>query len=91
MTLKVKFNDGTERDVEAKFADFVSFERTWNRSVARFETDLRLTDLAWLAWSAETRNNKTGKKFDPEWLETVDSIEPIDNEGGKTVPLETTP
>jgi len=91
MTLKVKFNDGTERDVEAKFADFVSFERTWNRSVARFETDLRLTDLAWLAWSAETRNNNTGKKFDPEWLETVDSIEPIDNEGGKTVPLETTP
>lgn len=91
MTLKVKYVDGSERDVEAKFADFVSFERTWQRSVARFETDLRLTDLAWLAWSAETRANATNKKFDPEWLETVESIEPIAEEGGKTVPLETTP
>jgi hypothetical protein len=91
MTLKVKFNDGVEKDVAVKFADFVSFERIWSRSIAKFESELRLTDLAWLAWSAETRNGNTAKKFDPDWLETVDTIEPVGDEAGKTLPLESNP
>lgn len=91
MTLKVKFSDGSESSITAKFADFVSFERTWQRSVAKFESELRLTDLAWLAWSAETRAGNTAKKFDPDWLETVESIEPVGDEAGKPVPLESNP
>lgn len=91
MTLKVTFSDGKESQVTAKFADFVSFERVWQRSVAKFESDLRLTDLAWLAWSAETRAGNTSKKFDPDWLETVETVEPIADEAGKPVPLESNP
>jgi hypothetical protein len=91
MTLKVKFNDGVEKDVLVKFADFVSFERIWSRSVAKFESELRLTDLAWLAWSSESRAGKTAKKFDPDWLETVETIEPISDEAGTPLPLESNP
>jgi hypothetical protein len=57
------------------FADFVAFERTWSRSVARFETEIRLTDLAWLAWHSETRCRKTSLKFDPDWINTVTNVE----------------
>lgn len=76
--LRVKFNDGTSSDADAVFADFVAFERTWNRSVAKFEEELRLTDLAWLAWHSEKRRGKTQDPFDPIWLNTVEIVEPRD-------------
>ena len=88
--LVVGYLDGTTVDVEARFADFVGFERTWSRSVARFEQEIRLTDLAWLAWSSLTRAGKTNAKFDPDWINTVEEVSmggPIDGES----PLETTP
>lgn len=75
IALTVKYNDGRSQDVEARFADFVGFERTWQRSVARFETEIRLTDLAWLAWHVETRENRTSLKFDPDWIATVLTVE----------------
>lgn len=80
--LKITYNDGTVRDVEAVFADFVAFERTWSRSVSRFETEVRVTDLGWLAWNVETRNKNTDKKFDPDWTLTVSQVEVSD--GGDT-------
>jgi hypothetical protein len=85
--MKVTFVDGEETLVTAQFPDFVSFERTWQRSVARFEQELRLTDLAWLAWSSLTRAKLTGKKFDPEWIETVANVEAVDTPSD--TPLET--
>ena len=88
INLKVTYVDGVERDVQAVFADFVGFERTWQRSVARFETEIRLTDLAWLAWSAETRTKNTDKKFDPDWIQTINNVEMGDGDGD--TPLETT-
>jgi hypothetical protein len=75
LPLTIHYASGEQRDVVAGFADFVQFERTWQRSVSRFEHDFRLTDLAWLAWSAETRAKRTDKKFDPDWLELVESVE----------------
>lgn len=75
ISLRVTYNDDTTSDVDAVFADFVSFERTWQRSVARFESEIRLTDLAWLAWSAETRAKQTSLKFDPDWIGTVRNVE----------------
>lgn len=75
LPLVIHYTNGDKRDVTAVFADFVQFERTWQRSVSRFEHDFRLTDLAWLAWSAETRAKRTDKKFDPEWLDTVETVE----------------
>lgn len=86
--MTVKFNDGTEKKVEAVFADFVAFERTWNRSVTRFEQELRLTDLAWLAWHSEKRLKHTTDQFDPDWIATVSEIELGDDQDD--VPLEMT-
>ena len=73
--MTVAFVDGSSKDIDAVFADFVAFERTWNRSVTKFESELRLTDLAWLAWHAEKRLKKTAEPFDPEWIANVESIE----------------
>lgn len=75
IALRVVFNDGTQQDADAVFADFVAFERTWSRSVAKFETDIRLTDLAWLCWQSLTRQRKTALKFDPDWIGTVENVE----------------
>lgn len=75
IALRVIHTDGVIADCDAVFADFVGFERTWQRSVAKFESEIRLTDLAWLAWSSETRNKKTTLKFDPDWIATVESVE----------------
>jgi hypothetical protein len=75
IALKVVFNDGTSQDCDAVFADFVSFERTWTRSVAKLEQDLRITDLAWLCWHSLTRTRKTALKFDPDWINTVETVE----------------
>lgn len=91
ISLKVKFVDGVEKQVDAVFADFVAFERTWQRSVARFEQELRLTDLAWLAWNNETRRKETTLKFDPDWVATVDSVELVDDASPSDIPLEKTP
>jgi hypothetical protein len=90
--LRVKFNDGQSHDADAVFADFVAFERTWNRSVAQLENDLRLTDLAWLAWHSEKRRGLTQEPFDPTWLNTVELVEPRDTEDQEaTVPLDKAP
>jgi hypothetical protein len=85
--LSVVYNDGTKIEVDAVFADFVAFERTWNRSVTKFEEELRLTDLAWLAWHSEKRMKRTTLQFDPDWIETVGEIE-IRDEDGNEVPLD---
>ena len=74
--LTVEYLDGTKQDVDAVFADFVGFERTWQRSVAKFEQDMRLTDLAWLAWSACKHRKLTALAFDPDWIGTVAMVTP---------------
>jgi hypothetical protein len=79
IALKVEYLDGTIEPVEAVFADFVGFERTWQRSVVRLETEMRLTDLAWLAWSALTHRQKTKLKFDPDWIATVAQVTPAED------------
>lgn len=90
IALTVTYLDGGKKDVVAQFSDFVGFERTWQRSVARFETVIRLTDLAWLAWSADTRMKATALKFDPDWITTIESVEITDDKSGAEIPLETT-
>ena len=85
IALTVEYLDGTKEDVEAVFADFVGFERTWSRSVVAFEKELRLTDLAWLAWSALTHRGKTKAKFDPDWIRSVSNVSPQEE---SEIPLE---
>lgn len=88
--LKVDFIDGSSKQVEARFADFVAFERTWNRSVTKFDSDLRLTDLAWIAWHVQIREKETAKQFDPDWLNDVEMLAMVDDEES-SAPLAETP
>lgn len=74
--MKVTMRDNTTKDCTAIFSDFVMFERTWNRSVTKFSDELRLTDIAWLAWRSEIRQKNISVQFD-EWLEQVNEIEMI--------------
>jgi hypothetical protein len=87
ISMTVVNNDGSAVDVTASTADLVAFEREWDRSVARFSDDFRLTDFCWLAWHASKRLNKTGLAFE-EWLDTVDEVSAKGD--GDIVPLETT-
>lgn len=75
LNLRVVHNDDRVVDTTAVFADFVAFERTWNRSVIQFEREARLTDMAWLAWKSLVRTQKIDMPFDPQWLDTVKMIE----------------
>ena len=84
LTLQIEYLDGTTKTTTARFADFIGFERTWQRSVTLFEREVKLTDLAWLAWSAETRAGKTAQKFDPDWIASVAMVTVIEDESDKT-------
>lgn len=79
MNLVVTFTNGDRQKVKALLPDFVMFERTWNRSVANFEKEIRLTDIAWIAWKAQTRLGMTTAQFEPDWLNSVFSVE-VDEE-----------
>jgi hypothetical protein len=51
----------------ATFPDFIAFEKNFSKSVAKFEAELTLTDLAFMAWHAEHRQKKTGLDFE-SWM-----------------------
>jgi hypothetical protein len=87
MNFVVAYNNGDKQKTTAQFPDFVMFERTWNRSVANLETEIRLTDIGWLAWKSLQRNKLTTLPFEPEWLNSIYSVE-IDEEKEVTVPLD---
>jgi hypothetical protein len=86
INLEVTTLDGVVSKVTAQFADFIAFEGAKNRSVANFQTELKLTDLAWLCWHAQTRMHTTQLKFE-EWTETVESVE-VGTDSAVIVPLE---
>jgi hypothetical protein len=83
LAVRVHYKDGRTAETVAQFADFIDFERTWQRSVRRFEEELRLTDVAWLAWSSLTRSKNATAKFAPDWIETVESCEVFEDEESK--------
>ena len=86
INLQVTTLDSVTTKLTAQFADFIAFETEKNRSVANFQTELRLTDLAWLAWHAEKRTKRTAMKFE-EWIDTVESVE-VGAESSAINPLE---
>jgi hypothetical protein len=87
MKFIVVYTNGEKQKTTAQFPDFVMFERTWNRSVANLETEIRLTDIGWLAWKSLQRNKLTTLPFEPEWLNSISSVE-IDDESDVTIPLD---
>ena len=87
IALSITTADGTRISV-AEFADFVKYEETHNVSMAKIEDDLKVRDLAWLAWHSEKRRKVTTLDFHA-WTETVEGIS-ISAEEGKIVPLAST-
>ena len=84
--LHVHGADGKKRLAIIQFADFVKFEETHNISMAKVEAEMKVRDLAWLAWHSEKRNKVTALDFDA-WLETVEQITAAEGEQA-IVPLE---
>jgi hypothetical protein len=79
MILRVELTDGTINEVVCNARDFVAFEEKYERSVARFEQELKLTDLLFMAWHSLSRQKKTTKEFQ-NWLDDVESIEPSESD-----------
>lgn len=88
MKMSVAFTAGSAVGVETSMADLVAFEREFDRSVAGFAQEFRLTDVCWLSWHALKRTGATDLEFDP-WVDTVDAV--TLGAGEEPVPLETTP
>lgn len=86
--LKITYINGVTKDVDALFPDFVSYERTWNKSVTKLDEELRLTDIGWLAWHVLFRTKEIVMPFDPDWIGTVEIIEVREEEGD--IPLVST-
>lgn len=85
LSLRVEYDGKEPEIVVAVFADFCVFEETHQRSVAKFETDLRLNDLGWLAWHVQKRTKKTSLEYS-KWRETVTGVLPVGDD--EPVPLE---
>ncbi len=90
MNLRVSYLDESAVDVTASAADFVALEEKYSRSVAKLETDMRLTDICYLAWHALQRTKRTGLTFE-EWVENLDTVGVNQDETAEIVPLETSP
>lgn len=86
LPMTVTYEGGTKKLVVAQFADFIAFENVHNKSVAKMDTELRLSDLAWIAWHTEKRNKQTALGFD-DWNVTVEELE-LGGEDARIVPLE---
>ena len=89
LALYIHAHDGGERECLAEFVDFVKYEEQHNVSMSKVEQDIKIRDLAWLAWHSEKRRGKPTLDFD-KWLETIANIG-VDSEAGRIVPLEKTP
>jgi hypothetical protein len=74
--LLIKFADGTEKTVSANPVDVVAFESNFNLSVAKLQSEIRLTHVFWLGWHVEKRTKATALEFEA-WLELIDIVEMI--------------
>ena len=74
INLHIKFTDKTEKTITASAADLIAFEAEFNLSVAKLESEVRLTHLLYLAWHAEKRTKATTLEFNA-WVETVEGVE----------------
>jgi hypothetical protein len=79
INLRVDLLDGSKQDVICSAIDLVAFEDKYQRSVARLEHEMRLTDLLFIAWHSLHRQKETTKDFD-NWLNDVESITSSDDD-----------
>jgi hypothetical protein len=79
MNLRLKYEKGEPKEITCTASDLVAFEEKYDRSVAKLETEFRLTDLYFLAWHSEQRRKETKKEFQ-EWLDDIESVEASDQD-----------
>lgn len=77
ISLRVEYSDGNKEEVRCSAKDLVAFEDKYQRSVARLEHEMKLTDLLFIAWHSLNRQGLTKKDFEA-WLDDVESIMPSD-------------
>lgn len=73
INLRVTFNDGSEKEVNATARDLVAFEDKFTKSIATLETNFRITDLLWISWHWLHRTKNTSLEFE-DWCDTVESV-----------------
>jgi len=73
INLRVDFIDGTNEDVVAIAADLIAFEAHFDLSVARLQSEIRLTHLFFIAWHVLKRTGQTKEDFD-KWVESVSIV-----------------
>jgi hypothetical protein len=71
--LRVIFTDGSEKVVTAIAADLVAFETKFDLSVARLQSEVRLTHLFFIAWHVLKRTGDTKDEFE-KWIESVNIV-----------------
>jgi len=71
--LQVIYLDGSTKVVTAIAADLVAFETKFDMSVAKLQSDVRLTHLFFLAWHVLKRTGETKDDFD-KWVESVSMV-----------------
>lgn len=73
INLQIVFADGSTTTVNAVAADLIAFESHFDISVARLQTEVRLTHLFFLAWHASKRTKQTELNFE-DWAETIEMV-----------------
>lgn len=73
MNLAIEMQDGTTQEVTASAADIVKFEDKFNMSISKLESEMKITHLFFLAYTALKRQGKTDLDFDA-WLDTIEGI-----------------
>jgi hypothetical protein len=74
INLQITYADGTKKEAKAGAPDIVAFETKFDLSIARLESNIRLTHLFFLAWNVEKRTGGTTEDFE-KWLESVELVE----------------
>jgi hypothetical protein len=78
INLRIKYAaQDTEKEITCSASDLVAFEEKYNRSVAKLQSEFKLTDLMFLAWRSESRTGQTKSDFE-KWLDEIDTIEVSD-------------
>lgn len=85
-SLEVTHKDNRVERVIAEYPDLCAFEEQFDRSVLKLNSELRLTDLGFLAWHAMKRESRHALPFN-EWNLTVVQVRATD-EDTDLVPLE---
>lgn len=73
INLRIELTNGESKDITCSARDLVAFEEKYSRSVAKLESEFRLTDLLFLAWHSESRRKETKKDFD-SWLDDIETV-----------------